>query len=68
MRGKKCAFLNHVANDPDSAHKRTEKSCEDLMNQSQHIQHVFHKYTTQDVANNRLRLKFLIRASRYLAL
>ncbi|KAH9708287.1 TTF-type domain-containing protein [Citrus sinensis] len=40
----------------------------DLMNQSQHIQHVFYKYTTQDVADNRLRLKFLIRASRYLAL
>ncbi|KAH9734251.1 TTF-type domain-containing protein [Citrus sinensis] len=40
----------------------------DLMNQSQHIQHVFHNYTTQDVIDNRLRLKFLIRASRYLAL
>ncbi|KDO53105.1 hypothetical protein CISIN_1g041527mg, partial [Citrus sinensis] len=65
---KKCAFLNHVGTDPDSAHKRTEKSCEDLMNQSQHIQHVFHNYTTQDVIDNRLRLKFLIRASRYLAL
>ena len=47
VRGKKCAFLNHVGTDPDSAHKRAEKSCEDLMNQSQHIQHVFHKYTTQ---------------------
>ncbi|ESR45194.1 hypothetical protein CICLE_v10003774mg [Citrus x clementina] len=40
----------------------------DLMNQSQHIQQVFHKYTTQDVADNQLRLKFLIRASQYLAL
>ena len=68
MRGKKCAFLNHVGTDPDSAHKRTEKSCENLMIQSQHIQHVFHKYTTQDVVDNRMWLKFLIRASRYLAL
>ena len=52
MRGKKCAFLNHVCTNSDSAHKRAEKSCEDLINQSQHIQHIFHKYTTQDVADN----------------
>ncbi|KAH9685161.1 TTF-type domain-containing protein [Citrus sinensis] len=68
VRGKKCAFLNHVGTDPDSTHKRAKKSCEDLMNQSQHIQHVFHKYTTQDVVDNRLRVKFLIRTARYLAL
>ncbi|KAK9181534.1 hypothetical protein WN944_024671 [Citrus x changshan-huyou] len=68
VRGKKCAFLNHVGTNPDSAHKRAEKSCEDLMNQSQHIQHVFHKYTTQDIVDNRLRVKFLIRTARYLAL
>ncbi|KDO45511.1 hypothetical protein CISIN_1g038819mg, partial [Citrus sinensis] len=68
VRGKKCAFLNHVGTNPDSTHKRAKKSCEDLMNQSQHIQHVFHKYTTQDVVDNRLRVKFLIRTTRYLAL
>ena len=68
MRGKKCAFLNHVGTNPDSTHKRAKKSCEDLMNQSQHIQHVFHKYTTQDIVDNRLRVKFLIRTARYLAL
>ncbi|KDO49109.1 hypothetical protein CISIN_1g046102mg, partial [Citrus sinensis] len=68
VRGKKYAFLNHVGTNLDSAHKRAEKSCEDLMNQSQHIQHVFHKYITQDVADNQLWLKFLIRASWHLAL
>ena len=68
MKGKICAFLNHVCINPDSAHKRAEKSCEDLMNHSQLIQHIFHKYITQDVADNRLQLKFLIRASQYLAL
>ncbi|XP_024039301.1 uncharacterized protein LOC18040574 [Citrus clementina] len=61
-------FSKPCGTDPDSAHKHAEKSCEDLMNQSQHIQQVFHKYTTQDVADNQLRLKFLIRASQYLAL
>ena len=35
--GKICAFLNHVGNDPNSTHKKAEKSCEDLMRQSQHL-------------------------------
>ncbi|XP_052295676.1 uncharacterized protein LOC107177821 isoform X6 [Citrus sinensis] len=35
--GKNCAFLNHVGKDPNSSHKKAEKSCEDLMRQSQHL-------------------------------
>ncbi|KAH9697196.1 TTF-type domain-containing protein [Citrus sinensis] len=35
--GINCAFLNHVGKDPNSTHKKAEKSCEDLMRQSQHL-------------------------------
>ena len=35
--GKNCAFLNHVGKDPNSTHKKAERSCENLMRQSQHL-------------------------------
>ncbi|TYI43910.1 hypothetical protein ES332_A01G200200v1 [Gossypium tomentosum] len=35
--GKMCAFLNHVGQYPSSPHNNVEKSCQDLLNQSWHI-------------------------------
>ncbi|KAL9410696.1 hypothetical protein AB3S75_044466 [Citrus x aurantiifolia] len=40
--GKNCAFLNHVGKDPNSSYKKAEKSCEDLMRQSQHLPQMNH--------------------------
>ncbi|KAH9791681.1 TTF-type domain-containing protein [Citrus sinensis] len=65
--GKNCAFFNHVGKDPNSTHKKAEKSCEDLMRQSQHLPHVFNRYSSQEIENNRLRLKTTVEAIRYLA-
>ena len=52
--GKHCAFLNHLGKVPNLFHKIAESSYEDLKNQSQHIQNVFEKTTSEQVANNRL--------------
>lgn len=65
--GKNCAFLNHVGKDPNSTHKKAERSCEDLMRQSQHLVQALNRYSSQEIANNRLRLKTTIEAIRYLA-
>ncbi|ESR44579.1 TTF-type domain-containing protein [Citrus sinensis] len=64
--GKNCAFLNHVGKDPNSTHKKVEKSCEDLMRQSQHLPQVFNRYSSQEIENNRLQLKTTVEAIRYL--
>ena len=63
---KKCAFLTHVKKDPNSQHKISMRSCEDLMNYSRHISKVIEKQTSQQIANNRLRLKTTIDAIRWL--
>ncbi|KAH9795783.1 TTF-type domain-containing protein [Citrus sinensis] len=57
--GKNCAFLNQVGKHPNSTHKKTERSCEDLMRQSQHLVQVaevildkapkFASYTSPDI-------------------
>ncbi|XP_059446498.1 uncharacterized protein LOC132178053 [Corylus avellana] len=65
--GKDCAFLNHIGKDPTSFHRVAEKSYEDLKNQSQHIQNVFEKLTSEQIANNRLQLKASIDVVRVLA-
>ncbi|KAH9647563.1 TTF-type domain-containing protein [Citrus sinensis] len=65
--GKNCAFLNHVEKDLNSSHKKAEKSCEDLMRQSQHLPQVFNCYSSHEIENNRLRLKTTVEAIRYLA-
>ncbi|KAH9667247.1 TTF-type domain-containing protein [Citrus sinensis] len=65
--GKNCAFLNHVGKDPNSTRKKAERSCEDLMRQSQHLVQVLNRYSSQEIANNILRLKTTIEAIRYLA-
>ncbi|XP_059450819.1 uncharacterized protein LOC132181587 [Corylus avellana] len=53
--------------DPTSFHRVAEKSYEDLKNQSQHIQNVFEKLTSEQIANNRLQLKASIDVVRVLA-
>ena len=40
--GKKCAFLTHIGEDLCSPHNNAMRCCEDLLNQSQHIQNVIH--------------------------
>ena len=40
--GKDCAFFSHVGKDFCSQHNINIKACEDLMNQSQHIDKVMH--------------------------
>ena len=39
----KSAFLTHMGKDPNSQHKIAMRSCEDLMNYSQHIGKVIEK-------------------------
>ena len=51
----------------DSQHKIAMRSCEDLMNYSQHIGKVIEKQTSQHIANNRLQLKTTIDAIQWLA-
>jgi hypothetical protein len=65
--GKDCAFLSHIGKDPNSFHRIAEKSYEDLKNQSQYIQNVFEKLTSEKIANNRLQLKASIDVVRVLA-
>ena len=63
----KSAFLTHMGKDPNSQHKIVMRSCEDLMNYSQHIGKVIEKQTSQQISNNRLRRKTTIVAIRWLA-
>jgi hypothetical protein len=65
--GKHCAFLNHIGKDPNSFHRIAEKSYDDLKNQSQYIQNVFEKFTSEQIAKNRLQLKASIDVVRVLA-
>ena len=48
-------------------HKIVERASTDLMNQSQHIERVVKKYNSQEIANNRLRVKATIEVVRWLA-
>jgi hypothetical protein len=57
---KDYAFLNHISKYHNSFHKITEKSYDDLKNQSQHIQNMLEKFTSKQIAKNRLQLKVSI--------
>ena len=67
--GNKCAFLTHVGQKDNhmTPHKIAERASTDLMNQSQHIERVVEKYNSQEIANNRLRVKATIEVVRWLA-
>ena len=55
--GKDCVFLSHIGKDLNSFHRIAVKAYEDLKNQSQHIQNVFEKLTSEQISNNRPQLK-----------
>jgi hypothetical protein len=64
--GINCAFLVHMGKDLCSPHTNVVKCCDTLMNQSQHIENVIDKQTSEQKLNNRLRLKTSINCIRYL--
>ncbi|XP_059627110.1 uncharacterized protein LOC132269904 [Cornus florida] len=64
--GNKCAFLNHMGGNPCSAHNIAERACKDLMNQPCYIDIVMDRQTSEQISNNRLRLKVTIDAVRWL--
>lgn len=64
--GKDCAFIVHEGKSPSSAHNFSVRCYEDLKNQLCHIENVIEKQTTQQVMDNRLRLKVSIEAIKLL--
>jgi hypothetical protein len=46
--GKNCAFLAHVGNGPCSSHSNAVKCCDSLKNQSQHIDKMIDKQTSEE--------------------
>ncbi|GAA0166480.1 hypothetical protein LIER_21626 [Lithospermum erythrorhizon] len=62
-----CAFFTHMG-EPNSFHDNAVKSVLDLMNQAQHITHAFDRHKSQNIAENRMRLKVSIGAVLYLIL
>ncbi|XP_061370261.1 uncharacterized protein LOC133312978 [Gastrolobium bilobum] len=66
--GENCAFLRHVRKNIISMHKNDVRSCSDLMNQSQHIEILVERLTSQQIAGNRLRLQVSMDVTRWLAL
>ncbi|QHO13683.1 Zinc finger MYM-type protein [Arachis hypogaea] len=63
---KECALLNHIGKDPNSFHHKALKSCDDLMKQSQHIDRLLHKQTSEEIEKNRIRLGASIDCIRWL--
>ena len=66
--GESCSFILHMGKDLNSAHRIAHKVCLDLMNQSQHIDRVVSNFTSEQITNNRVRLKASIDVVRHLAL
>ncbi|KAF5450063.1 hypothetical protein F2P56_030442, partial [Juglans regia] len=64
--GMNCPLIGHVGKDPNSPHKNAVKCCEDLMNQSRHIDKLVEKQVSQDMENNQLQLKTSIESVRWL--
>ena len=64
---KNYVFLAHVRKDLNSPHRNTEKACANLMNQSAHIQKAFECFTSQQLIENKIRLKASIDSARRLA-
>ncbi|XP_016195592.1 zinc finger MYM-type protein 1-like [Arachis ipaensis] len=63
---KECALLNHIGKGPNSFHHNVLKSCDDLMKQSQYIDRLFHKQTSEEIEKNRIRLGASIDCIRWL--
>ncbi|XP_074580574.1 uncharacterized protein LOC141836984 [Curcuma longa] len=64
--GKKCAFLTHVGSTPCSDHNNALRSCQDLLNQSRHVENIINVHTNEEREKNRLRLKVSVAAVRWL--
>ncbi|XP_015956072.1 uncharacterized protein LOC107480442 [Arachis duranensis] len=64
--GKECALLNHIGKGSNSFHHKALKSCDDLMKQSQHIDRLLHKQTSEEIEKNRIRLGASIDCIRWL--
>ncbi|XP_057734118.1 uncharacterized protein LOC130949408 [Arachis stenosperma] len=64
--GKECALLNHIGKGPNSFHHKALKSCDDLMKQSQHIDRLLHKQTSEEIEKNQIRLGASIDCIRWL--
>jgi hypothetical protein len=62
-----CPLMRHVGTDPNSSYKIVVKYCEDLKNYSRHIDKLIEKQSSQEIENNRLRLKTSINSVRWLA-
>ncbi|XP_025692337.1 uncharacterized protein [Arachis hypogaea] len=62
-----CAFVCYEGSIPNSPYNLCVKSCDDLMAQSKHINKVLDRHSDETIANNRLRLKTSINATRWLA-
>ena len=63
-----CSFSLHMGKDLNSTHRIAHKACLDLMNQSQHIDRVVSNFTSEQIANIRIRLKASIDVVRHLSL
>ena len=65
--GKRCAFLNHIGDNLYSPHNNAMKACEDLLNQSMHINNIINIQSSEQICKNRLRLKTSIDTIYWLA-
>ncbi|KAL5854183.1 hypothetical protein ACOSQ4_003985 [Xanthoceras sorbifolium] len=64
--GTRCVFKKHVTEEPCSAHNVAVQSCNDLMNQGCHIDKAINRQISEQIMNNRLRLKSSIDSIRWL--
>jgi hypothetical protein len=64
--GKHRAFLKYIEKDPCSLHNNAMKACEDLLNQEAHIRNLIEVRSSDKIIKNRLCLKTLIDAVRWL--
>jgi len=58
--------FTHMGKGPNSAHRFATSCLENLKNQSCHIEKVVKRQTTQEILNNRLRIKASIDIVRWL--
>jgi hypothetical protein len=65
--GKNCTFLTHIGEDPCSPHNNAVKYCEDLRNQSRHIDKVLNAQSIEQILNNRIHVKTSINVAWWLA-
>jgi hypothetical protein len=50
--GENCIFLAHMRKGPNSRRRKVEKECEDFINQLEHIETNFVKFTSKQRVEN----------------